>query len=83
MAKVAKIAQKHESKGFHTWGSTSTKTTHPILQQFEEKVMNITAANRSQVSTLVSKATEWNYENLEHLQDFSPTDHDSLVSLNL
>ena len=31
------------------------------LQPFEEKVMNITAANRSQVSTLVSKATESNF----------------------
>ena len=31
MAKGAKIAKKkHESKGLHTWGSTSTKTTHPM-----------------------------------------------------
>ena len=53
-----------------------------LLQPVEEKVMNITAADWSQVSTLVSEATEWNFE-IKHLQDFSPTDHDSLVSLNL
>ena len=67
----------------YQWRWKTGKVESNQLQPFEEKVMNITAANWSQVSTLVSKATEWNFENLQHLQDFSPTDHVSLVSLNL
>ena len=65
------------------WRKIGKLEPNLLHQPFEKKAMNITAADWSQVSTLVSKATEWNYENLEHLQDFSPTDHDSLVSLNL
>ena len=45
------------------WRKIGKLEPNLLHQPFEKKAMNITAADWSQVSTLVSEATEWNFEN--------------------